>query len=294
LIAIAASQAAAPQPPASRPERPVPQSVSGSAGPAEAPPAKPPQLLSGSISNDDYPSAAVLAGEQGSVAVLLSVDTAGRVADCEIASSSNSATLDLTACRLIVERFKFAPARDGRGRAVGAQLTQRVTWRLPDSSGGPFASYAFIATAELNAGQVTTCRQESGGRPATEVPPAICLTIFDTPLRWATARQGVTRLTQLVAFSVSGSPRPAARKEWGAVLVRADADLVIGPDGRVAGCTGANHQVAPDAMWLRAPDGCSLSGGEGKPAFEPATNTQPRAGHFTVATYAVRPIPAER
>jgi len=43
-------------------------------------------------------------------------------------STSGSAALDDTTCRLIQQRFRFAPARDGSGRPVRAWIVEQHEW----------------------------------------------------------------------------------------------------------------------------------------------------------------------
>jgi protein TonB len=86
-------------------------------------PAVPARLTSGRIQPRDYPRAA--AGAQGSVTVHLRIGTSGAVTGCTVARSSGNAVLDATTCRLIRERFRYAPARTADGRAV----TDLVGWR---------------------------------------------------------------------------------------------------------------------------------------------------------------------
>ncbi|WP_114951480.1 energy transducer TonB [Sphingosinicella terrae] len=74
--------------------------------------------VGGRIRNRDYPRSAVRARAQGEVFARLRIDADGRVTDCRIARSSGHEALDAATCRLILERFRFEPARDGRGDPV--------------------------------------------------------------------------------------------------------------------------------------------------------------------------------
>ena len=86
------------------------------------------QLRSGSILPRDYPRAAN--GQQGIVTAQLNVSAAGIVTSCSIAQSSGNAVLDAATCRLIRERFRFAPARDSQGNAVpDVKGWQQRWWR---------------------------------------------------------------------------------------------------------------------------------------------------------------------
>lgn len=91
--------------------------------------------LASFLTADDYPSAAIRMGEQGTVSFRLSVDAAGRVSACDVLSTSGSETLDSTTCRLMTMRTRFRPATDSSGRPVAGSYEGRIIWRLP--AGGP-------------------------------------------------------------------------------------------------------------------------------------------------------------
>lgn len=63
----------------------------------------------GAQPSPDYPSAAVNAGEQGSVGVRFTVDEAGRVVSAELQSPSRWPLLNESALHAIRERWHFAP-----------------------------------------------------------------------------------------------------------------------------------------------------------------------------------------
>ncbi|NJC34250.1 protein TonB [Sphingomonas jejuensis] len=88
----------------------------------------PPRWRRGRIRVRDYPEGLGEAGIQGSVEVRFTVAVTGRVTDCAVTRSSGSAVLDNTTCRLIVERFRFDPSRDGRGRPVESTIVQNHEW----------------------------------------------------------------------------------------------------------------------------------------------------------------------
>jgi periplasmic protein TonB len=110
-------------PPAPPPPPPAPKKV-------EAARAKG-NLLS-LLSDEDYPSSALRNEEQGTTAVRLEIGPNGRVTGCTVTSSSGSASLDDTTCKLLSRRARFTPARDDTGQPTNDTYTQRVTWRLPD------------------------------------------------------------------------------------------------------------------------------------------------------------------
>lgn len=70
------------------------------------------------FTDDDYPADAKRAGAQGSVSLLLSVDTAGKVVGCRVTASSGNASLDDATCRLAQRRGRFTVQKDAEGNAL--------------------------------------------------------------------------------------------------------------------------------------------------------------------------------
>jgi protein TonB len=106
-----------------------------------APPAPPPApritqpksvvgSLQGLIRNDDYPTNAIENDEQGTVSVVLTIGTNGRVSDCSVSGSSGSRTLDSTTCRILKSRAKFTPAQDSNGSPTTGTFRQSIKWVL--------------------------------------------------------------------------------------------------------------------------------------------------------------------
>jgi protein TonB len=62
------------------------------------------------------------------VSVRYVVATTGRAIGCQVVRSSGNASLDLTTCQLIERRFRFAPSRDARGRAVPSLVSEDHDW----------------------------------------------------------------------------------------------------------------------------------------------------------------------
>ncbi len=85
---------------------------------------------SGRIHDRDYPAAAFQSGIQGSLRTRYTIDTKGRVIRCEILETSGSPLLDATTCRLVMQRYRYRPARDANGRATTDILTERHHWEL--------------------------------------------------------------------------------------------------------------------------------------------------------------------
>jgi protein TonB len=59
---------------------------------------------------------------RGAVAVQFAVGTEGRVSNCSVTRSSGNPQLDGMTCRLLVERGRFAPARDAQGRPIQSRI----------------------------------------------------------------------------------------------------------------------------------------------------------------------------
>lgn len=83
------------------------------------------------FSDQDYPVSAVRAGESGIVGFRLDVGENGRVVACTIVTTSGSAALDSTTCRLLRARTRFSPALDRKGRVTTDILYGRIIWRMP-------------------------------------------------------------------------------------------------------------------------------------------------------------------
>lgn len=88
----------------------------------------PPRLLRGRLRDSDFPRAAAEAGAGGAVEIRFVVGTDGRVSDCEIERTSGNRELDDTTCRLVTQRYRFAPSRDVRGRPVPAIIIENHEW----------------------------------------------------------------------------------------------------------------------------------------------------------------------
>ena len=114
-----------PPAPATPPAPPVPPPPT----PPATPPA-PPRLRSGSISNADYPAAALRAEAQGTTRITLQIGPDGRVTGCSVSGSSGNGSLDSTACSLAQRRYRFTPATRN-GQPVASSYSQSIRWQIP-------------------------------------------------------------------------------------------------------------------------------------------------------------------
>lgn len=95
-------------------------------------PARAKANLASYVSNDDYPSSAIRAEEQGTTRFRLTVGPDGRVTNCTVTGPSGSSALDSATCRLMQRRARFTPARDSSGGPVGDVVSNAIRWVLPD------------------------------------------------------------------------------------------------------------------------------------------------------------------
>jgi len=104
----------APPPPPPPPKPPVPRGNPGSwAGP------------------DDYPSRALREEREGTTRFTVTVDTSGRVSNCQVTRSSGHADLDEATCSNISRRARFKPAVDSHGNEVVSTWSSAVRWQMP-------------------------------------------------------------------------------------------------------------------------------------------------------------------
>lgn len=84
--------------------------------------------IGGALSDRDYPAAMARQRAAGTVVIRYRIGTDGRVRACEIVRSSGHPELDDLTCRLVQQRFRYAPARDAAGLAVEDSAGTSFTW----------------------------------------------------------------------------------------------------------------------------------------------------------------------
>jgi protein TonB len=80
--------------------------------------------------HQNYPLAALRDNAEGSVRLMVSVDTEGRVSKCFVTQSSGHEALDKAACDGMVEFAIFDPARDDMGRPVAGSYATVITYKF--------------------------------------------------------------------------------------------------------------------------------------------------------------------
>ena len=84
--------------------------------------------LKGRIRNADYPREVAAAGVEGNLTTRYVIGANGRVTGCSVTETSGNAVLDAVTCRLVIERYRYRPARDARGKKVGDVVYEDHSW----------------------------------------------------------------------------------------------------------------------------------------------------------------------
>lgn len=80
---------------------------------------------------NDYPSKALRERRQGVTTFRVVIGTNGLVMACQVMASSGHADLDDAACRNIITRARFKPARDPSRTPIVGSYQSRVAWKIP-------------------------------------------------------------------------------------------------------------------------------------------------------------------
>ncbi|MEL7446144.1 MAG: energy transducer TonB [Pseudomonadota bacterium] len=84
------------------------------------------------VTNGDYKRRWVTREMTGTARFKLEISATGAVTNCAITRSTGHAALDQATCRLVTQRARFTPARDGDGLAVPGTYSHAIRWTLPD------------------------------------------------------------------------------------------------------------------------------------------------------------------
>ncbi len=86
------------------------------------------------FSGDNYPPAAMRAGQEGNVSVILSINAQGLVTGCQVTRSSGFPALDARTCMLAIRRGRFAATWQGDQAVASTYNLRNVEWRIRDMS----------------------------------------------------------------------------------------------------------------------------------------------------------------
>ena len=67
----------------------------------------------------------------GTTVTEVAVNASGHPTACRVTRTSGSRDLDVVTCQLILLRFKFRPARNAAGQAVGGSIEYEQEWDAP-------------------------------------------------------------------------------------------------------------------------------------------------------------------
>ncbi|MDF8334128.1 TonB family protein [Novosphingobium cyanobacteriorum] len=120
------------------------------------------------VTTEDYPARALREEREGVVRFALTVSAEGTPTGCEIVQSTGSPDLDTQSCALIMERARFTPATDKKGRPVEGTYRSSVRWVIPRTAEPPKAGtleFSFIVQPD---GSMTDCKVVRMEGEATE------------------------------------------------------------------------------------------------------------------------------
>jgi hypothetical protein len=82
------------------------------------------------VSGDDYTPTMIYRHLGGTVPVMLTVNTKGRVQACEPLEAAVDQELKATTCRVLARKARFKPAVDESGNAVVGKYFYAITWHI--------------------------------------------------------------------------------------------------------------------------------------------------------------------
>lgn len=209
---------------------------------------RPPANLNSYFSLDDYPIAAIRARHMGTTGFRLTIDTTGRVSNCEITASSGSQPLDETTCWALRTRARYTPARDADGAPATGHDSGRVTWRLPDDPADRAGlEMSYIPARALNPDVFLLT--------AADIPAGVRLQAPVTPssLRLAVGREGrvigcdIDEGSGTIALDAAACRLVAARARFEPGRNAAGATICDVTWAQVAWTTAGVRSSAPEA-----------------------------------------------
>jgi protein TonB len=88
----------------------------------------PPEIIRGGFRRSDYPRELRALGPEGTTWADVVVGTNGRVTSCRITRPSGIPQFDAKTCQILLQRFRYRPARDPSGRPIPAADSFSVDW----------------------------------------------------------------------------------------------------------------------------------------------------------------------
>ncbi len=91
-----------------------------------------PKVVGGSFRKSDYPKELREQGPKGTTWADVVVGTNGRVTSCRITRPSGIPQFDAKTCQILLQRFRYRPARDTAGKPIAAPDSFSVDWDYVD------------------------------------------------------------------------------------------------------------------------------------------------------------------
>lgn len=91
-----------------------------------------PVVVRGDFRQSDYPKELRATGPKGVTWAEVIVGTNGRVTSCRITKPSGIPQFDAKTCQILLQRFRYRPARDALGRPIAAPDSFSVDWDYLD------------------------------------------------------------------------------------------------------------------------------------------------------------------
>ncbi|WP_426185483.1 energy transducer TonB [Rhizorhabdus sp. FW153] len=107
---------------------------------------------------EDYPIPALRFGMTGTTAFELGVDATGKPVSCEITESSGFDLLDQSACKALLAKARFSPARDRTGKARAGSYRNRVRWATPGAAAVISEIWTSMLLTVDQTGHPTSCK----------------------------------------------------------------------------------------------------------------------------------------
>lgn len=200
------------------------------------------------FSPDNYPPAALRAGQEGRVIAELAIDATGLVTDCKI-KTSVSPSLDAATCRAVqTGQPVFKPARDERGKPVASTYILPVNWQLPGAPPIQPNATRFDVVVETD-GSVSRC--EAVVLPSGTIPPAdearVCQAMARGMAQGVAQRNGgvPVRFRILMTKDTSFGDAPLLSGAWPQEMQKVQfwqSDFDLDAEGYATNCT-INQQV---------------------------------------------------
>lgn len=93
--------------------------------------AAPADAIGHGVVTNDYPTAALREGREGTASFTVDVTEQGRAENCVITQSSGWADLDEATCNVVKLRARFRPKTDQDGKPIRGTFSSKVRWKLP-------------------------------------------------------------------------------------------------------------------------------------------------------------------